>query len=57
MLNASDTPQAASRRRERRYDHFYLPDEDHLCLTKQVMDELHYEHTDGQNVLTMKKRL
>ena len=38
------------------YD-FYLPDEDHLCLTKQVMDELHDAHTDGQNVLTMKKRL
>jgi sigma-B regulation protein RsbU (phosphoserine phosphatase) len=28
-----------------------------IFLTKQVMDELHYEHTDGQNVLTMKKRL
>ena len=39
------------------YDHFYLLDEDHLCLTKQVMDEPHDAHTDGQNVLTMKKRL
>ena len=29
----------------------------HLYIRQQVMDELHDAHTDGQNVLTMKKRL
>ena len=27
-----------------------------VFLTKNVMDEVHYEYRDGQNVLTMKKR-
>ena len=26
-----------------------------VLMTKKFMDELHYEYTDGQNVLTMKK--
>ena len=28
-----------------------------VFLTKQIMDEVRYEYTDGQNVLTMKKNL
>jgi anti-sigma regulatory factor (Ser/Thr protein kinase) len=28
-----------------------------VFLTKQFMDELRYEYRDGQNVLTLKKRL
>ena len=28
-----------------------------IFLTKQVMDQVHYEYREGQNVLTMKKRL
>ena len=28
-----------------------------ILMTKKLMDELSYEYTDGQNVLTMKKKL
>ena len=28
-----------------------------IFMTKKVMDELRYEFNDGQNILTMKKRL